>query len=67
MRLDVYTLANMPHEKDAPVSEQDDSQNQPTNRKPYQKPTFRYERVFETQALACGKTPSACHGSPHTS
>ena len=24
-------------------------------RKPYQKPSFRYERVFETMALACGK------------
>jgi hypothetical protein len=24
-------------------------------RKPYQKPAFRYERVFETMALACGK------------
>ena len=22
---------------------------------PYQKPAFRYERVFETMALACGK------------
>ena len=27
-------------------------------RKPYQKPTFRYERVFETMALACGKVES---------
>jgi len=24
-------------------------------RKPYQKPAFRFERVFETMALACGK------------
>ena len=24
-------------------------------RLPYQKPAFRYERVFETMALACGK------------
>lgn len=24
-------------------------------RKPYQKPEFRFERVFETMALACGK------------
>jgi hypothetical protein len=24
-------------------------------KKPYQKPEFRYERVFETMALACGK------------
>jgi hypothetical protein len=25
------------------------------NRKPYQKPAFQYERVFETAALRCGK------------
>lgn len=24
-------------------------------KKPYQKPSFRHERVFETMALACGK------------
>jgi hypothetical protein len=24
-------------------------------KKPYHKPTFRFERVFETRALACGK------------
>ena len=24
-------------------------------RKPYLKPAFRYERVFETMALSCGK------------
>jgi hypothetical protein len=27
-------------------------------KKLYQKPAFRYERVFETQALSCGKTVS---------
>lgn len=26
-----------------------------SNRKPYRKPGFRSERVFETMALACGK------------
>ena len=36
-------------------------ETQPTNRlakrkKTYLKPQFRYERVFEMQALACGKT-----------
>jgi hypothetical protein len=25
------------------------------SKKPYQKPRFQYERVFETMALACGK------------
>jgi len=32
-------------------------------RKPYQKPAFSQERVFETMALACGKvnpTSGAC-------
>jgi hypothetical protein len=29
----------------------------PKPKKTYQKPAFRYERVFETMALACGKTP----------
>ena len=24
-------------------------------KKPYQKPSFRHERIFETMALACGK------------
>lgn len=28
----------------------------PTVKKPYQKPEVRHERVFETMALACGKT-----------
>ena len=27
-------------------------------RKPYQKPAFRFERVFETMALSCGKVNS---------
>ena len=27
-------------------------------KKLYKKPAFRYERVFETQALSCGKTVS---------
>ncbi len=32
-------------------------------RKPYQKPAVRFERVFETSALVCGKisgTQSSC-------
>jgi hypothetical protein len=31
------------------------SENRPARKKPYQKPEFRYERVFETMALSCGK------------
>ena len=30
-----------------------------TGKKPYQKPEFRFEKVFETMALSCGKvTPT---------
>ena len=36
-------------------------EEQPSNRTPikktYVKPAFRFERVFETQALSCGKIP----------
>jgi hypothetical protein len=28
----------------------------PETKKPYVKPEVRYERVFETMALSCGKT-----------
>jgi hypothetical protein len=31
-------------------------------KKTYQKPAFRYERVFETLALACGKIASTTSG-----
>jgi len=39
-------------------------------KRPYQKPTVRYERVFEVQALTCGKvqtTQAACHSNRKTS
>jgi hypothetical protein len=39
-------------------------------RKPYQKPAFRQERLFETSALSCGKvqtTQSGCHSNRKTS
>jgi hypothetical protein len=42
----------------------------PGSRKPYQKPAVRYERVFETSALTCGKvqtTQSGCHQNRKTS
>lgn len=35
-------------------------------KKPYEKPQFRFERVFEVQALSCGKVnPSSgsCHAN----
>lgn len=31
------------------------AEGQRTAKKPYLKPEFRYERAFETMALACGK------------
>jgi hypothetical protein len=43
---------------------------EPAAKKPYQKPAVRYERVFETSALTCGKvqtTQSGCHANRKTS
>jgi len=50
-------------------------QNRPSPRKtaakkPYIKPSFRFERVFETRALSCGKmqdTQESCHHNRRTS
>ena len=42
----------------------------PGAKKPYQKPAFRHERVFETRALVCGKingTQGACASNRKTS
>lgn len=39
-------------------------------KKKYEKPTFRFEEVFVTSALTCGKMPGGhglCQGAPHTS
>jgi len=39
-------------------------------KKPYHKPSFRHERVYETMALACGKmysTESVCRFNRKTS
>ena len=43
--------------------------DKPMTRKPYQKPEVRHERVFETMALACGKTATQgqCHGNRKSS
>jgi hypothetical protein len=45
----------------------DSSENSPAlvTKKPYEKPSFRYEQVFVTTALSCGKisiTQSSCQG-----
>lgn len=42
----------------------------PSVKKPYEKPSFRYEKVFVTTALSCGKisgTSGACEGNPSAS
>ena len=59
------------------MSQPEDSNRLPTvgeapcpAKKPYQKPTVRFERVFETRALACGKvqvTQSQCARNRKTS
>jgi len=36
-----------------------------TKKKPYQKPTYRSERVFETMALSCGKVNATEAGCLH--
>lgn len=41
-----------------------------TRKKPYEKPSFRQEKVFVTTALACGKvsaTQRSCRGSRRAS
>jgi len=43
---------------------QDAGQESSRPRKPYRKPDFQYEKVFETMALSCGKispTQAQCH------
>ena len=40
---------------DANADEQTQGKRPQAGKKPYQKPEFRYEKVFETMALSCGK------------
>jgi hypothetical protein len=41
--------------------------NPATLKKPYEKPSFRYEQVFVTSALTCGKMTDADHNCRVTS
>ena len=53
-------------ENDPQAVEKKETENLPGKKKPYQKPAFRYERVFETMALTCGKispTQGQCHSN----
>jgi len=48
------------------VSNDEASSTPATTKKPYEKPGFRYEQVFVTTALGCGKADpfsSNCQGS----
>jgi hypothetical protein len=42
------------HAEGSPVQESKGTHTR-QEKKPYTKPTYRYEQVFETMALACGK------------
>jgi hypothetical protein len=42
-------------QKDANADDKNVNDRAGAGKKPYRKPEFRYERVFETMALACGK------------
>jgi hypothetical protein len=44
-------------------SSSEESRPSAIEKKPYEKPAFRYEQVFVTSALSCGKLASeaACH------
>jgi len=53
-----------------PGEKQQQTSKSGKTKKPYQKPAFRFERVFETQALSCGKlspTQFTCHFNRKTS
>jgi len=58
-------------QKNRPSAEEKTAQeSQLASRKPYQKPGFRFERVFETMALACAKvgpTQRQCRGRRRSS
>ena len=38
--------------------EKSQAKEKPSKKKPYKKPSFEYEKVFETMALSCGKLNS---------
>jgi hypothetical protein len=68
VKMDEVTAMNRPLGRDRPRSESETLP--PGNKKPYHKPVLRHERLFETQALSCGKvqtTQGACHYNRKTS
>jgi hypothetical protein len=49
-----------------PRKKPDQPGNAIKGKKKYQKPAFRFERVFETQALSCGKVATQGQCIPGT-
>lgn len=50
--------------KDPVISFSGETERPPISKKPYEKPGFRFEKVFVTTALSCGKVNSTdvdCH------
>jgi hypothetical protein len=43
------------NQKDASADQKKVNESLHSTKKTYQKPEFRYEKVFETMALSCGK------------
>ena len=43
------------NQKEANAGEKNVTDSLRPRKKPYQKPEFRFEKVFETMALSCGK------------
>ena len=53
-----------------PADEKTKAPDSGTGKKPYSKPAVQSEPIYETLALACGKTPGAggnCIGAPKKS
>lgn len=44
-------------------SQSDEPRPAASEKKPYEKPGFRYEQVFVTSALGCGKTSDSVLGA----
>lgn len=56
----------IPKNRPTADEEQNALDSQHPGKKPYRKPEFRLEKVFETMALACGKifpTMQTCRGT----
>jgi hypothetical protein len=52
-------------EKERSTEDKNPTDESNKGKKPYHKPSFRYEHVFETMALACGKVSAHQGGCKH--